>query len=76
MPSPAWPGRRAVLLQNHGAVTYGNDLGQAYERAELLEWLAVMDTAAAGMGTPRILSAAELDQVVGRRRGLNKRRAG
>lgn len=69
-------GRRAVLLQNHGALTYGNDLDQAYERAELLEWLAVMYTAAAGAGTPRILSAAELDQVAAAARALNKRRAG
>ena len=69
-------GRRAVLLQNHGAVTYGNDLGQAYERAELLEWLAVMYTAAAGVGPPRILSAAELDQVSAAARALSKRRAG
>ena len=36
----ALDGRSAVILRNHGAVTYGRDLTQAYDRAVLLEWLA------------------------------------
>ena len=35
-----WTGRRAAILQNHGAICYGATLTQAYERALLLEWLA------------------------------------
>ena len=36
----ALDGRSAVILRNHGAVCYGRDLAQAYDRALLLEWLA------------------------------------
>jgi L-fuculose-phosphate aldolase len=56
-------GRRAVILQNHGAVTYGGTLEEAFERALLLEWLARVYRLARSYGTPRILSAAELDEV-------------
>src|SRR4029077_13703127 len=35
----ALDGRSAVILRDHGAVTYGRDLAQAYDRALLLEWL-------------------------------------
>src|SRR6266568_3351365 len=33
-------GRTAVILRNHGALSYGDTLGQAYDRARTLEWLA------------------------------------
>jgi L-fuculose-phosphate aldolase len=56
-------GRQAVILQNHGAVTYGGTLAEAYGRALLLEWLAGVYRLARSYGTPRILSAAELDEV-------------
>jgi L-fuculose-phosphate aldolase len=69
-------GRHAVLLQNHGAVTCGGDLGQAYDRAALLEWLAVMYTTAVSAGRPRILSPAELEEVASAARALRQRRAG
>ena len=36
----ALQGRSAAILRNHGAVTYGSSLTDAYERAQLLEWLA------------------------------------
>ena len=55
--------RTAVLLQNHGAITYGTDLAEAYERAQLLEWLAQVYLAARGHGPLRILSEDELGQV-------------
>ncbi len=56
-------GRRAVILQNHGAVAYGGTLEEAYERALLLEWLTGVYRLACSHGTPRILSAAELEEV-------------
>ncbi len=56
-------GRTAVLLQNHGALTYGADLAEAYERAQLVEWLADVHLAASGLGSPRILTDEELGQV-------------
>ncbi|TYP89585.1 class II aldolase/adducin family protein [Blastococcus xanthinilyticus] len=55
--------RTAVILQNHGAIAYGPDLAEAYERAQLVEWLADVYLAALGLGPPRILSAEELGEV-------------
>jgi L-fuculose-phosphate aldolase len=59
----ALDGRRAAILQNHGAICYGQSLPQAYERARLLEWLARVYRLACSYGQPRILSQAELDEV-------------
>jgi len=69
-------GRRAAILQNHGAICYGEDLAQAYDRALLLEWLARVYRLARSYGEPRILSAAELDEVAAeaRRRRYGERR--
>ena len=54
----ALDGRSAVILRNHGAVTYGRDLAQAYDRALLLEWLARTYRMALSYGEPATLSAA------------------
>jgi L-fuculose-phosphate aldolase len=59
----ALDGRRAVILRNHGAVSYGADLAQAYHRALLLEWLARTYRLALAYGEPAVLSEAELDEV-------------
>ena len=69
-------GRSAVILRNHGAVTYGRDLAQAYDRAVLLEWLARTYRMALSYGEPATLSAAELDEVTAeaRRRRYGERR--
>ena len=74
----ALDGRSAVILRNHGAVTYGRDLAQAYDRALLLEWLARTYRLALSYGEPSILSAAELDEVTAetRRRRYGERRGG
>ena len=73
----ALDGRSAVILRNHGAVTYGRDLAQAYDRAVLLEWLARTYRLALSYGKPSILSAAELDEVTAesRRRRYGERRS-
>ena len=70
-------GRSAVILRNHGAVTYGRNLAQAYDRALLLEWLARTYRMALSYGEPAILSAAELDEVTAetRRRRYGERRS-
>jgi L-fuculose-phosphate aldolase len=72
----ALDGRSAVILRNHGAVTYGSSLAQAYDRALLLEWLARTYRLALSYGEPSILSAAELDEVTAesRRRRYGERR--
>lgn len=59
----ALDGRRAVILRNHGAVSYGTSLAQAYDRALVLEWLAHVYRMACTLGEPRLLSAADLDEV-------------
>lgn len=53
----------AVLLANHGAVTVADTLEKAIDRAELLEWACTLFHNACAMGTPRILSPQELDEV-------------
>ena len=55
--------RFAALLQNHGSIAYGSTLEEAYDRVQLLEWLAEVYWRARLAGTPRILDGAELDAV-------------
>jgi L-fuculose-phosphate aldolase len=73
----ALAGRTAAILQNHGAIGYGSGLGEAYDRALLLEWLCRVYRLARCYGAPRILSAAELDEVAAeaKRRNYGTRRS-
>lgn len=59
----ALQGRSAVLMANHGALTYGHELDQAIERVVLLEWACTLYWRAAAIGTPRALGEADLDAV-------------
>ena len=59
----AMQGRTAVLMANHGTLTYGDDLGQAVARAQLLEWVCTLYWRAAAIGTPRALDERQLDAV-------------
>ncbi|UYQ61430.1 class II aldolase/adducin family protein [Streptomyces peucetius] len=54
--------RTACLLQNHGTVTYGDTLPQAYDRTAQLEWMcSVWLTASSVPGrTPSLLTPAQL----------------
>jgi L-fuculose-phosphate aldolase len=72
----ALDGRRAAILQNHGAICYGPTLARAYDNALLLEWLARVYRLARSYGEPRILTQAELDEVAAaaRRRRYGERR--
>lgn len=56
-------GRTAVILANHGALACGATLGQAYDRARTLEWLARVYWHARLAGHPRTLTVAQLDEV-------------
>jgi L-fuculose-phosphate aldolase len=56
-------GRSAAILRNHGAVSYGATLAEAYDRALLLEWLARVYRLACSHGQPRILTEAQLGEV-------------
>lgn len=55
--------RTAAIMQNHGGVTFGSNLAQAYERSLLLEWLSGVYRRSLQFGTPRILSDSELAEV-------------
>jgi L-fuculose-phosphate aldolase len=53
--------RYGVLLQNHGATTYGETLAKAYSRSMYLEWLCRIYCEAKTLGEPRLLTAVEFD---------------
>jgi L-fuculose-phosphate aldolase len=59
----ALEGRTAVILRNHGALTYGPTLARAYNRAQVLEWLARVYWYARLAGTPRTLDSSALTEV-------------
>ncbi|WP_020659960.1 class II aldolase/adducin family protein [Amycolatopsis benzoatilytica] len=59
--------RTAALMQNHGAVAYGDTLDSAYHRAQLLEWLASLHIQAHSLGKPRVLTPVELEDVTRRK---------
>ncbi|MEU0627051.1 class II aldolase/adducin family protein [Streptomyces sp. NPDC005989] len=57
--------RTGCLLQNHGTVTYGATLDQAYDRTAQLEWLCRLWLAASSVPgrVPSLLSPEQLDDV-------------
>ena len=56
-------GYHACLLANHGAVAVGTDLPQAYQRAQLVEWLAALYVGTLQLGGPILLSAEDMARV-------------
>ena len=72
----ALEGRRAAILRNHGAITCGRTLAEAYDHALLLEWLARVYRLALSYGEPRTLSDSELAEVAAeaKRRSYGTRR--
>lgn len=70
----ALAGRHAALMRNHGSVACGDDLDQACEWLELVEWLAELYCRAAALGEPRVLDPSELaavrDELAARRYGV------
>lgn len=58
-------GRTGCLLQNHGTVTYGAGLDEAYDRTAQLEWLCRLWLTASSVPghTPSLLSPAQLRDV-------------
>lgn len=60
----ALDGRVAALMENHGSVAYGKDIAQACSRIELLEWHAEVYTRCVLLGSPRVLSEAQLEAVI------------
>ncbi|NUK01933.1 class II aldolase/adducin family protein [Streptomyces lunaelactis] len=70
--------RTGCLLQNHGTVTYGDSLDQAYDRTAQLEWMCrLWLTAAALPGySPSLLSRSQLREVEEKFQGYGRPRPG
>lgn len=55
--------RTAALMRNHGSVAYGESLGTACERIELVEWLSEIYLRTAAIGNGATLGREQLIQV-------------
>ena len=51
-------------MASHGSVAVGATLSAAVDNALLLEWLAALYHRASSLGTPKVLSPEEQDDVV------------
>ncbi|MCP8710904.1 class II aldolase/adducin family protein [Streptomyces cellulosae] len=71
----ALEGRTGCLMRNHGTLTYGAGLAQAYDRTAQLEWMCrVWLTASSVPGlTPALLSPEQLAEAGERLRGYGQR---
>ena len=57
---PFIPKYNAILLANHGAVAYAEDLMRAFARMETVEHLARISLVAVMLGGPKLLPRAEI----------------
>lgn len=62
----ALAGKQAALIANHGGITIGSTLEQAFEATRLLEWLCEVYVRALGVGTPAVLTEDQLASVIER----------
>jgi L-fuculose-phosphate aldolase len=58
------PNYDAVLLANHGAVSYGCSLLDAFQKMETVEHLAHVAFVANQLGTPRVLKDEQIEQLL------------
>ncbi|MDQ1044379.1 class II aldolase/adducin family protein [Streptomyces sp. V4I2] len=67
--------RSACLLQNHGTLTYGTTLDQAYDRTAQLEWMCRLWLTASSVPglSPALLSEAQMAEAGERLRGYGQR---
>lgn len=56
--------RSAVLMRNHGAVCWGDNLHTAFNRATYLEWVCKCWIIAKGVGEPSLLDGVQLQTVI------------
>jgi len=64
---PLVPYHDAILLENHGVVTCGQDLATAYSRLEMVEQFARILLVAESVGGPRLLPRAEIQKLIAAR---------
>ncbi|KOV69721.1 class II aldolase/adducin family protein [Streptomyces sp. MMG1121] len=72
----ALTGRSGCLLQNHGTITYGTTLDQAYDRTAQLEWMCRLWLTASSVPglTPSLLTETQLREAGERLRGYGQRK--
>ncbi len=58
--------RKACLLSNHGLVTMGKDLNEAFNIAEEVEHLSRLYVEAKKLWDPRLLKPEEMNEVLNR----------
>jgi L-fuculose-phosphate aldolase len=61
--APYIPNHNAILMANHGVVTYGRDLRQAYLRMESVEHYAKIVLAARQLGSAQSLNDHQLEEL-------------
>lgn len=61
---PFVPHHNALLMANHGAVAYGEDIWQAYDRLETLEHTAKIATLAKTLGGANELPASSISKLI------------
>jgi L-fuculose-phosphate aldolase len=64
---PLIPKHHAILLENHGVVTCGQDLTTAYHRMETVEQFARILVTAESLGGPHLLSRTEVQKLIAAR---------
>ncbi|MEV0164492.1 class II aldolase/adducin family protein [Nonomuraea fuscirosea] len=62
----ALEGKRAALMANHGGVSIGASLEEAFEATRLLEWLCEVYVRGLGVGRPTVLTDEQLTAVIER----------
>src|SRR6185369_4161080 len=60
---PYIPKYEALLMANHGAVSYGEDAMQAYFRMEMVEHFARITLVAELLGGPKVLPRVEIQKL-------------
>ncbi|MFC8394265.1 MULTISPECIES: class II aldolase/adducin family protein [unclassified Streptomyces] len=70
----ALDGRTGCLLQNHGTITHGTTLTQAYDRTAQLEWMCHLWLTASSIPglSPHLLTPEQLTEVGARLRGYGQ----
>jgi L-fuculose-phosphate aldolase len=62
----AMEGKKAALMANHGGVTVGATLEEAFEATRLLEWLCEVYVRGLSVGKPAVLTDEQLNAVIER----------
>ena len=66
-------GSKAVMLANHGLVTYGGSLADAFELAVTLEYVAQLQYRARCAGSPNVLDDEQVDAAIERFRSYGQK---